>query len=83
MLLNLPVYGLLLWFLPGVAFLHHMAITFGIISVFIITYTLLYPRENPQPLPIIRKVESKATPGMKIAIAAIVITVVSLYTIFF
>ena len=83
MLLNLPVYGLLLWLLPGVAFLHHMAITFGVISVFIIGYTLLYPRVNPKPMPVIRKVESEVTPGMKAAIAAITITVVSLYIIFF
>ncbi len=83
MLLNLPVYGLLLWFLPDVAFLHHMAITFVIISLFMITFTLLEPRKNPQPLPVIRKVESEVTPGMKIAIAGIVITVVSLYTVFF
>ena len=83
MLLNLPVYGLLLWLLPGVAFLHHMAITFGVISVFIIGYTLLFPRENPQPLPVLRKVESEVTPGMKVAIAGIIITVVSLYIIFF
>ena len=28
MILGIPVYGLLLWLLPEVAFLHHMAITF-------------------------------------------------------
>jgi len=83
MLLNLPVYGLLLWLLPEVAFLHHMAITFIVIGLFIVGYTLLYPLENPKPLPVLRKVESEVTPGMKLAIAGIIITVVSLYIIFF
>lgn len=83
MLLNLPVYGLLLWQLPNVAFLHHMGITFLVISAFIIVYTLMYPLENPKPMPVIRKVESEVTTGMKFAIAGIVITVVSLYIVFF
>ena len=40
MILGIPVYGLLLWLVPGIAFLHHMAITFLVISAYMVTLTL-------------------------------------------
>ena len=40
MILGIPVYGLLLWQFPEIAFLHHMAITFLVISAFMATLTL-------------------------------------------
>jgi SSS family solute:Na+ symporter len=43
MLLGIPVYGLLLWFLPGVAFLHHMAITFLVVVAYMWIVTALRP----------------------------------------
>ena len=39
MVLGIPVYLLLLWLLPEVAFLHHMAITFLAISAYIVVVT--------------------------------------------
>ena len=44
MLLGMPIYGLLLWLLPDVAFLHHMAITFILVSAWMVVYTRLHPR---------------------------------------
>ncbi|MDH3224416.1 MAG: sodium/solute symporter, partial [Gemmatimonadota bacterium] len=50
MVLGVPVYGLLLWWFPDVAFLHHMAITFLAIALFMGVMTRLAPSE-PRPLP--------------------------------
>jgi len=52
MLLGIPVYGLLLWFLPGVAFLHHMAITFLVVVAYMWIVTALRPLAAPRVLPV-------------------------------
>jgi SSS family solute:Na+ symporter len=44
MLINIPLYGLLLATLPKMAFLHHMLITFLVICFVSIVLTKLYPR---------------------------------------
>ncbi len=51
MLLGIPVYGLLLWKLPDVAFLHHMMITFLVLAAFMATMTKLRPLSEPPRLP--------------------------------
>ena len=43
LLLNIPIYAALLYFLPQVAFLNHMAITFIVLSVVIIVVGILRP----------------------------------------
>jgi len=43
MLLGIPIYGICLWTLPEVAFLHHMAITFILLSVYMVIRTILNP----------------------------------------
>ena len=52
MLLGIPVYGLLLWFLPGVAFLHHMAITFVVLVAYMWIVTARQPLAAPRVLPV-------------------------------
>ena len=52
MLLGIPVYGLLLWFLPGVAFLHHMAITFLVVVAYMWIVTALRPLAAGRVLPV-------------------------------
>jgi SSS family solute:Na+ symporter len=47
MLLNIPIYGLLLWLLPDVAFLNHMAITFVALVVVMSLITLVRPLAAP------------------------------------
>ena len=51
MVLGIPVYGLLLWLLPEVAFLHHMAITFLVIGAYIVLVTRTRPLDAPRRLP--------------------------------
>lgn len=50
MLVNIPVYGLLLWFLPDMAFLNHMAITFVAVLGTMGVGTALAPRSEPAEL---------------------------------
>ena len=52
MILGIPVYGLLLWFLPGVAFLHHMAITFLVVVAYMGVVTVLRPLPAPVVFPV-------------------------------
>jgi len=52
MILGLPVYGLLLWWLPGIAFLHHMAITFAVVVLYMGVVTVLRPLPAPVVFPV-------------------------------
>lgn len=89
MILNIPVYGALLWWdstLPEdgkIAFLHYMMVTFIIISIFIIGYTLLYPQEKEADLPVKFDYDMKISPLVKIWGALIFAATATLYLIFF
>ncbi len=50
-LVNPPVYGLLLWRLPEVAFLHHMGIAFLVSAAVLAGWTLVAPRPSPEAGP--------------------------------
>ena len=82
MLLSLPVYGFLIWKFEAIAFLHHMAITFLVVSVFITIYTLIRPLEKPVEMPVFRQISLK--PGKMVVIWSICIflATVCLYVIF-
>jgi len=49
--LGVPIYAILLWTAPQVAFLHHMAITFIIPVAFMAVVTKLRPLREPVVLP--------------------------------
>jgi SSS family solute:Na+ symporter len=51
MILGIPIYGLLLWLLPEVAFLHHMGITFLALAAFMLVVTVWKPMKKPVQLP--------------------------------
>jgi len=82
MLLGVPVYGALLWLLPEVAFLHHMAITFLVLGVWIVVVTLLAPLDEERALP--RAPEFDLTPsrGARWAGGAIILATALLYVVF-
>jgi SSS family solute:Na+ symporter len=52
MILGIPIYGLLLWLLPEVAFLHHMGITFLALAAFMLAVTAWRPMTRPVHLPV-------------------------------
>lgn len=89
MLLNIPVYGACLLYdeyLPEgekIAFLHYMAITFVILSVFVVIATLLKPQQEEVVLPV-RDSEAtyKLSPLIKVWSVLVFVATVALYLIF-
>ena len=83
MVLGVPVYGLLLWQLPEVAFLHHMAITFTVIGVFMATVTRVRPLPEARAL---RRseggVELTPAPGARFWAGGVIAGAGVLYVIF-
>lgn len=83
MILNIPVYGLLLWLLPNIAFLHHMGITFVFISVLIWIYTWYYPASTEVEIPVKFDTKYKWSPLIKTWSIAIFLLVAFMYILFF
>jgi hypothetical protein len=85
-----PVYGLLLLLAPGVAFLHHMAITFIVLVTFMVVWTRLRPLpESEAAAAVLRQQESPASEfsleparGARGWALAVVATTAVLYAVF-
>ncbi len=82
MLLGIPVYGFLLWKLPHVAFLHHMMITFLILSAFMLVVTKLKPLPEPPQLPDTPPISMETNPSLRWLGAGIVALTALLYFLF-
>jgi solute:Na+ symporter, SSS family len=82
MLLGIPVYGFLLWKLPHVAFLHHMMITFLILSAFMLVVTKLKPLPEPPQLPDTPPISMETNPRLRWLGAGIVALTALLYFLF-
>lgn len=84
MLLGIPIYAFLLLVFPQVAFLHHMAITFICLSLFVVVMTLKAPLLNPKPLKVV-DVPVDLTPfkGLKPVSALLFILTAGLYIYFY
>lgn len=81
MILGIPIYGLLLWFLPDVAFLHHMMITFLLLAAYMGVVTVMRPLEEARMLPE-SDLDVERMKGEKIYGGAIVAATAVLYIIF-
>jgi SSS family solute:Na+ symporter len=82
MLLGIPVYGLLLWTLPEVAFLHHMMITFLVLALFMTGVTLWRPLTVLPTLPEAPTIDLTGSRGAKLGGAIVVVATVALYVVF-
>jgi SSS family solute:Na+ symporter len=82
LILGIPVYGLLLWTLPDVAFLHHMAITFLVLAAFMAVVRAVRPLEVPVVLRASSTLELEESRGAKVAGALVVLATVALYVAF-
>ena len=83
MLLGVPVYGLLLWRLPEVAFLHHMAITFIVICAFMAVVTRVRPLAEALTLPRSEAaVDLTPAPGARFWAGGVIAGAVLLYVVF-
>ncbi|MEM7353339.1 MAG: solute:sodium symporter family transporter [Acidobacteriota bacterium] len=82
LVLGLPVYGSLLWWLPEVAFLHHMAITFLVLIVWMTAVTLVRPLREAPTFPEPKDFDTTPSRGAWIAGAAIIAATAALYHLF-
>jgi len=82
MLLGIPVYGLLLWSLPQVAFLHHMMITFLVLVLFMTVVTLARPVTTPRPMPHAPSIDLTSSRGAKIGGVLVIAATAVLYIVF-
>lgn len=82
MLLGIPIYGLLLWSLPRVAFLHHMAITFLLLVLFMGVFTIRRPLAAPVTLPTRGGIALEPAPEALWTGAAVIAAVAALYLYF-
>ena len=81
---SMIIYGALLYFLPNIAFLHNMAITFLILLIITISITIANPQEVPAEFPVQPNFEYQgASPLIKGLSIAVVVCTVILYIIFF
>ena len=83
MLMGVPVYGSLLFVLPDVAFLHHMMLTFVVLSAFMGLATVRSTFEAPRLDEVEPVVDLKPARGAKFMAASVVAGVVVLYAVFF
>ncbi len=83
MLLNIPLYGLCLLLMPNVSYLHHIEITFTIISLFIIIITRLRPLQKAVTLPVRNDMQLPMSSTIKIWSILLTLVFISLYIIFF
>lgn len=83
LVLSIPIYGLLLYFLPEVAFLHHMALTFlGILGVMLLL-RIFAPLSHPVVIKDKHAVEVQASGGAVIWGLLIVLVTIGLYIAFY
>jgi SSS family solute:Na+ symporter len=82
MLLGVPVYGMLLWQFPGVAFLHHMAITFLIQVGFMALVTWKWPLARAVTFPESRRIDTTPLPSARLWGISVVAATAALYFLF-
>ncbi len=81
LLFGIPLYGGLLFFLPEVAFLHHMAITFVTLTVFMLVVTALRPMKEAVTFPV-SDIDVRVMPSAWIWGSLIIAATAVLYIIF-
>ena len=82
LVLNAPIYGALLLFLPEVAFLNHMAITFVALVLAMGVVSALHPSPGPRELPQAEGFDLTPSVGARWAGVAVVGATVCLYIVF-
>jgi SSS family solute:Na+ symporter len=82
LLLNAPIYGLLMAFGGSIAFLNRMAITFAILIVVLTAMTLLKPLKVPVVMPVLKGFDMTPAPALKFLGPLIIAATIVLYIIF-
>ena len=82
LLLTAPIYGLLQWQFPSVAFLNRMAVTFVLILAVLTVMTLLKPLREPVTLPVREGFDMRPSRSVVFRGIFVVLATLTLYAIF-
>ncbi len=82
LLCSAPIYGLLQWRWSGVAYLNRMAITFGLVIAVMAAITAIAPLKAPRDMPVRNDLDTKLSPDVMVAGAAVIMAVVAFYIYF-
>ena len=83
LLLGVPIYAFLLWWFPEVAFLNHMAITAGILTIVMLSLTAASPRAVPWRLvPVTPHLDLTPDPAARGLGAIVLVATAGLYVVF-
>ena len=82
LILTVPVYGALMLFFPGVAFLNRIAINFVFLMILMAVITIIRPLKEPKVLPVKEGFDMRSTPVLKWLCGLIILATVALYIIF-
>jgi len=82
LLLGVPVYGLLLWQLPKVAFLNHMAITFIVLLIAMSIITAAAPLREPRVMPVQEGFDARTSPVLWAFGGLVIAILIAFYAIF-
>ncbi len=82
MILGVPLYGLLLWQLPQIAFLHHMGIVFVVEVIFMLIVTRFAPMQKAVVLPDAKLIDTTTYKSVYWLGSAVIVGVVIMYLIF-
>jgi len=80
--LSAPIYGLLQWQFPSVAFLNRMAVTFVLILAVLTVMTLLKPLREPVTLPVREGFDMRPSRSVVFLGIFVVLATLTLYAIF-
>jgi len=82
LVLNVPIYGFLLWKFGDIAFLNRMAITFFILIAVMSIITILKPLKKPKVMPVREEFDMRPTKSVLWLGIAVIFATLVLYAIF-
>jgi len=82
LILTVPVYGALMLFFPGIAFLNRIAINFIFLVIVMAAITIVRPLREPKVLPVKEGFDMRSAPILKWLCALVILATVVLYVIF-
>jgi SSS family solute:Na+ symporter len=82
LLLTVPIYGLLQWQFPQVAFLNRMAVTFVVILIVLAVMAVLKPLKEPRLLPVREGFDMRPSRSVVVLAVFVILATLSLYVIF-
>ncbi len=82
LVLSAPVYGLLAWAWPDVAYLHRMVATLGVLLAVMLAITILRPLPEPRRLPVREGFDMRSSRGALAGGVAVILAVAAFFWAF-